>query len=94
MVTLEDGQPASKAVVKVSGHNKDIVTTSKGEWWRILTPGDFFFNAYFCFIGKYTVKAELGKQRSKEVNSLYPNNGLIKDQGELGGEERCDGAQG
>ena len=40
------------------------------------------------------MKAELGNQRSKEVNSLYLNNGLIKDQGELGGEGRCDGAQG
>ena len=41
MVTTEDGEPASKAVVKVSGHNKDIVTTNRGEWWRMLTPGDF-----------------------------------------------------
>ena len=40
------------------------------------------------------MKAELGNQRSKEVNSLYLNNGLIKDQGEFGGEGRCDGAQG
>ena len=52
------------------------------------------FNAHFCSIGRYTVKAELGKQRSKEVFPLYLNNGLIKDQGELGGKKRCNGAQG
>ena len=38
-VTREDGQPASKAVVRMSGHDKDIVATSRGEWWRMLTPG-------------------------------------------------------
>merc|ERR1712126_697970 len=56
VVTREDGHPASKAVVKISGHNKDIVTTNRGEWWRMLTPG------------RYTVRAELGNQRSKEVS--------------------------
>ena len=39
IVTNKDGQAASKAVVKVSGHDKDVVTTSRGEWWRILAPG-------------------------------------------------------
>ena len=39
-VTQEDGKPADKAVVRVSGHGKDVVTTSRGEWWRILTPGE------------------------------------------------------
>jgi len=56
VVTREDGQPASKAVVRVSGHDKDIVTTDRGEWWRMLTPG------------RYTARAELGNRRSKEVN--------------------------
>ena len=44
VVTREDGQPASKAVVRVSGHDKDIVTTDRGEWWRMLTPGCFSFS--------------------------------------------------
>ena len=44
VVTRENGQPANKAVVKVSGHAKDIVTTSRGEWWRILTPGNFLLS--------------------------------------------------
>ena len=38
-VTREDGKPASQAVVRVSGHDKDVVATSSGEWWRMLTPG-------------------------------------------------------
>ena len=79
VVTREDGQPASKAVVRVSGHDKDIVTTDRGEWWRILTPGLFlFFNlskAHFHFIGRYTARAELGNRRSKEVNSVDRING-------------------
>ena len=54
VVTRENGQPASKAVVKVSGHNKDIVTTDKGEWWRILTPGDFIIlDTCQCFLFLY-----------------------------------------
>ena len=50
-VTQEDGEPADKAVVRVSGHGKDVVTTSRGEWWRILTPGGKLYdNSYFIKI--------------------------------------------
>ena len=51
VVTQEDGKPADKAVVRVSGHGKDVVTTSRGEWWRILTPGGKLYdNSYFIKI--------------------------------------------
>ena len=53
VVTREDGQPASKAVVRVSGHDKDIVTTDRGEWWRMLTPGCFSFQCLQCSLWLY-----------------------------------------
>ena len=54
VVTREDGQPASKAVVRVSGHDKDIVTTDRGEWWRMLTPGRFsFYQCLQCSLPLY-----------------------------------------
>ena len=71
IVTNKDGQPAREAVVKVSGHDKDVVTTSRGEWWRILAPGSLSFlplQIIHVVSGKYSVRAELGNRRSKEVS--------------------------
>ena len=73
IVTNKDGQAASKAVVKVSGHDKDVVTTSRGEWWRILAPGSLSYlslQIIHVVSGKYSVRAELGNHRSKEVSWL------------------------
>ena len=55
-VTHQDGRPAEGATVVVSERAKDIVTSSRGEWWRMLMPGT------------YRVRAVLGDRRSKEVS--------------------------
>ena len=55
-VTREDGQPASKAVVRMSGHDKDIVATSRGEWWRLLTPGFWLFLYQSCPMLNFSFK--------------------------------------
>ena len=54
LVTHQDGRPASGATVVVSDRPKDLVTTERGEWWRLLVPGS------------YRVQAVLGDRRSKE----------------------------
>ena len=53
-MTHQDGQPASGALVTVSDRPKDLVTTERGEWWRLLVPGS------------YRVRAVLGDRRSRE----------------------------
>ncbi|XP_012943223.1 carboxypeptidase D [Aplysia californica] len=39
IVTDNSGAPIANAKVKVYGINHDVVTSSQGEYWRLLTPG-------------------------------------------------------
>jgi len=55
VVTDQDGVPLSNAVVTVSDRAKDLVTSDRGEYWRLLLPG------------KYKLRALLGNRRSREV---------------------------
>src|SRR4051812_16562512 len=43
IVTDSDGLPIEKAVISIvsGGQGKNISTTDKGEYWRILTPGKY-----------------------------------------------------
>ena len=38
---FQDGKPVAEAVVVVEGKDKDLLTSSRGEWWRILVPGTY-----------------------------------------------------
>ena len=52
---VQAGVPVAGAVVVVKGRDKDLVTSTRGEWWRLLVPGS------------YTVWAHSGGRRSREV---------------------------
>lgn len=55
IVTDENGNPVADAIVQVSDRSKDVTTTDRGEFWRILVPG------------KYKIKAIKGNTQSEEV---------------------------
>jgi len=57
-VLNEDGEPLEKAVVHVLGREKHIITTNKGEYWRLLLPG------------RYQVKAEHTNKFGSEESEL------------------------
>jgi len=54
IVRDENGNPVDDAVVEVSDRLKDVTTTERGEFWRVLVPG------------KYIVKAYKGNKQSDE----------------------------
>jgi len=41
IVQDSSGTPIANAKVRVQGVNHDVVTSSKGEYWRLLTPGTY-----------------------------------------------------
>lgn len=43
LVTDNEGQPIRQAVIHVEGINHNITTTERGEFWRLLVPGDYIF---------------------------------------------------
>ena len=45
IVTDAAGNVVEDAVVEVSDRNKDVTTTSSGEYWRILVPGTYTIKA-------------------------------------------------
>ena len=55
IVTDENGNPVKDAIIEVSDRSKDVTTTDRGEYWRILVPG------------KYRMKAIKGNTQSDEV---------------------------
>ena len=55
IVTDENGNPVEDAIIEVSDRSKDVTTTDRGEYWRILVPG------------KYRMKAIKGNTQSDEV---------------------------
>ena len=55
IVTDENGNPVNDAIIQVSDRSKDVTTTERGEYWRILVPG------------KYKIKAIKGNIQSDEV---------------------------
>jgi len=55
LVTDENGNPVHNAVIQVSDRSKDVTSTERGEFWRILVPG------------KYRIKAIKGDRQSDEV---------------------------
>merc|ERR1719481_2012468 len=56
VVTDFNGNPVSRAQVRVVGINRDVLTTKAGEYWRVLPPG------------QYRLVAINGNQRSREVD--------------------------
>jgi carboxypeptidase D len=55
IVTDENGNPVKDAIIEVSDRSKDVTTTDRGEYWRILVPG------------KYRMKAIKENTQSDEV---------------------------
>jgi len=55
VVTDENGNPVNGAIVQVTDRSKDVKTTDRGEFWRVLVPG------------KYKIKAIKGDRQSNEV---------------------------
>lgn len=55
IITDENGNPVKDAIIQVSDRSKDVTTTDRGEYWRILVPG------------KYRMKAIKGNTQSDEV---------------------------
>ena len=55
LVTDDNGNPVHNAVVQVSDRSKDVTTTERGEFWRILVPG------------RYKIKAIKDERQSDEV---------------------------
>ena len=45
-MTDSAGNPVEGAVVRVSQRNKDVTTTVGGEFWRLLVPGTYTFQAF------------------------------------------------
>ena len=41
----QDGQPLSGAVVQVEGREKNVTTSQRGEFWRMLLPGSYSIKA-------------------------------------------------
>ena len=39
VVTNQQGTPVKGARVEVIGRSKDVLTTDRGEYWRVLAPG-------------------------------------------------------
>ena len=56
IVTDAQGSPVEGARVEVIGKAKDVLTTDRGEYWRVLAPG------------KHRIKASLGDLESDEVD--------------------------
>ena len=46
---LQVGQAVGGARVRVEEKGKDLVTSSRGEFWRLLTPGLFVVCLFVCF---------------------------------------------
>jgi len=44
-VVDQDGEVLPEAAIKVAGIEKDMVTTSRGEYWRLLMPGTYLIRA-------------------------------------------------
>jgi len=44
-VVDQDGEVLPEAAIKVAGIEKDMVTTSRGEYWRLLMPGTYHIRA-------------------------------------------------
>jgi len=40
-VTDQNGDPAQNVIVVVKGNTHGITTTGKGEYWRLLPPGEY-----------------------------------------------------
>ena len=41
IVTDPAGEAVAGAVVRVRGRTKDVVTSARGEYWRLLVPGNY-----------------------------------------------------
>eukprot|EP00092_Neocalanus_flemingeri_P011116 GFUD01011970.1.p1 GENE.GFUD01011970.1~~GFUD01011970.1.p1 ORF type:complete len:636 (-),score=156.99 GFUD01011970.1:106-2013(-) len=55
VVTDQEGNTVDRARIEVIGRAKDVLTTERGEYWRVLAPG------------KHKVRAVLGDLQSDEV---------------------------
>ena len=40
IIIMQAGQPVGGASVRVAERAKDLVASSRGEFWRLLTPGE------------------------------------------------------
>eukprot|EP00794_Sanderia_malayensis_P019001 gene19001-20913_t len=45
LVRYANGAPVHKAVVSIKGNNKTVTTTTKGEYWKLLMPGNYTVSA-------------------------------------------------
>ena len=45
MVTDSEGRAVAGAAVRVEDRNKDLLTTTAGEYWRVLVPGTYRIRA-------------------------------------------------
>lgn len=45
LVTDADGRPIEGAQISVYGINRNVTSTNRGEYWRLLLPGNYIISA-------------------------------------------------
>lgn len=70
IVSDADGLPMANAVVSIvsGGQGKNITTTDKGEYWRILTPGKYKMRVTHETHMPYEFDVEVDEKEAKVVN--------------------------
>uniref|UniRef100_A0A914C0G5 Peptidase M14 carboxypeptidase A domain-containing protein n=1 Tax=Acrobeloides nanus TaxID=290746 RepID=A0A914C0G5_9BILA len=70
IVSDADGLPMANAVVSIvsGGQGKNITTTDKGEYWRILTPGKYKMRVTHENHMPYEFDVEIDEKEAKVVN--------------------------
>ena len=64
---MQAGDPVAGAIVRVDERAKDMVTSSQGEFWRLLTPGGNYFCTSTISTGMYTIWAHHEEKSSARV---------------------------
>ncbi|KAF6216380.1 hypothetical protein GE061_000722 [Apolygus lucorum] len=88
VISLEDGTPVPQAAIEIIGNGHKVYSTDRGEYWRLLLPGQYTMKVSAPSCDNVTLPVSVAKGSSTVLNvTMKISRSFVQTENELGEDQ-------